>query len=146
MKTLFSSPRYLVLLAAVSFVTGCASLQETGKKIWGSSISHLEAARSTGLSLEVSLKTDDAFQEIQAILEKSGATVYLKHPKEHMLAAMNFSGHVDTTEVGIFLTSQENGGTKIEIASMSPSLAEQVSRLLSEGLNPKGEEGAGNET
>ena len=65
--------------------------------------------------------------------------VYLKDPAKRYLAAMNFPGHVDTTEVGIFLTPQENNATKVEIASMSPGLVDQVTRFLDEGFKKKTE-------
>jgi hypothetical protein len=116
------------------FVVGCASFQEAGKKVWGSSMAHLEEARSSGQSAVVPYEPDAAFEKVQQILKESGAQIYLKDPVKRTLAAMRFSGHVDTTQAGIFLTPQENGQTKIEVASMSPSLVDQVARLLFEAL------------
>jgi hypothetical protein len=120
------------------FFAGCASLREAGKKIWGSSIAHLEASRSTGRSETIALRAEVVFKKAEEILKKAGAEVYLKDPEKHYMAAMDFDGHVDTTQVGIFLTPQGDGATLVEVASMSPNLTEQVAGFLFEELK-KGE-------
>ena len=117
------------------FVSGCVSLKETGKQIWGSSISHLECARSEGKSQEIPLSLAESFQKTEKILKGMGATVYLKDEK--YMAAMNFQGHVDTTEVGIFFTKIEERLTRVEVASMSPELVQQVADILFAGLKEK---------
>ena len=119
------------------FVFGCASLKETGKQIWGSSISHLECSRSQGKSQEIPLSFGESFQKTEKILKGMGATVYLKDKDEKYMAAMNFQGHVDTTEVGIFFTKIEERLTRVEVASMSPELVQQVADILFAGLKEK---------
>jgi hypothetical protein len=119
------------------FVSGCASLKETSKQIWGSSITHLEHARAEGKSQEAALSLDESFKKTEKILEGMGATVYLKDKDKKYLAAMNFKGHVDTTEVGIFFTKIEDRLTRVEVASMSPELVKQVADVLFDGLKEK---------
>ena len=129
---------YLVFgIGMCFFVFGCASLKEEGKKIWGSSISHLECSRSEGKSQEIPLSLGETFQKTEKILKGMGATVYLKDRDKKYMAAMNFQGHVDTTEAGIFFTKIEERLTRVEVASMSPDLVQQVADILFAGLKGK---------
>ncbi len=121
----------------VSFLAGCASLKEDGKRIWGTSIAHLEAARSSGQSMVVTSDPKTVFAQVLGILKEAKANAYLVDPDQRYIAAMGFVGSVDSTQVGIFFTPQEGGGTRLEVASMSPRLVEHVFKLLSEGLAAK---------
>jgi len=120
----------LLVLALGVTGSGCAHLKEAGRRIWGSSIAHLEAARADGEVLDVALGRDAAFERIEKALAEGGATVYLKDPKKAYLAAMGFTGHVDTTQVGIFFEPRAQDATRIEVASLSPSLVKRVAGLL----------------
>lgn len=110
--------------------SGCASLNETGKKIWGSSIAHLEKTRSTAKSSTFALPLDQCFLKTEKILEGRGVLVYLKDKDKKYLAAMNFKGYVDTTEVGIFFTKIKDSLTQVEVASLSPRLADEVANIV----------------
>ena len=125
------------IVSASFFVSGCANLKETGKQVWGSSIAHLERARANGKSSEFALSLDESFSKIDKILESMGAAVYLKDKDKGYLAAMNFKGHVDTTQVGIFFTMIEERLTRVEVASMSPDLVSEVSSVLFAELKEK---------
>ena len=120
----------LLVLALAMAGTGCVHLKEGGRRIWGSSIAHLEEARADGQALDVTLGRDAAFERIGAILKESGAQVYLKDPDKAYLAAMGFTGSVDTTQVGIFFEPRTQDATRIEVASLSPSLVDRVTGLL----------------
>jgi len=120
----------LVVLALGLAATGCAHVKEAGRRVWGTSIAHLEAARQDGLALDVTLGRDAAFARAEAILTEGGAQVYLKDRDKAYLAAMGFTGYVDTTQVGLFFESRAQDATRIEVASLSPSLAERVAGLL----------------
>ncbi len=110
-------------------------MREAGKKIWGTSIEHLEKARPQGKSETFSLSMDDSFARTQEVLKYAGAEVYLSMKDKGYLTAMNFKGSVDTTQVGIFFTDAGEGRTKVEIASMSPRLVREVAEMVFEGLN-----------
>ncbi len=114
--------------------TGCVHLKEGGRRVWGSSIAHLEKARVDGEVLEVTLGRDAAFEKVEEILSDSGAQVYLKDRDKAYLAAMGFTGHVDTTQVGVFFEPGTQHATRIEVASLSPSLVDRVVGLLVEKL------------
>jgi len=121
---------YGVVVLCCAATAGCAHLKEAGRCIWGTSVAHLERARADGRALDVTLGRDAAFETIEKILTDSGARVYLKARDKAYLAAMNFTGHVDTTQVGVFFEPRSEHATRIEVASLSPSLVDQVAQLL----------------
>ena len=124
------SARGIIFCLIFCLFGGCASLQENGKKIWGSSISHLEEARSEGQSEKVALSLDESFTRTVKLLQEEGANVYLKSEDKRYVAAMNFKGHVDTTQAGIFFTKIEDHITLVEVASMSPRLVNEIAFFL----------------
>lgn len=130
---------FLVLLMALALpfslmLNGCASLKETGKKVWGSSMEHLEAKRAEGLSETFALTLDEAFSRAELAITKSGAEVYLKDEARGYMAAQKFFGHVDTTQAGIFFTQLSDGTTKVEVSSLSPYLVEDVAAMVFDAL------------
>ncbi|MFH0877722.1 MAG: hypothetical protein V1863_05825 [Candidatus Omnitrophota bacterium] len=70
------------------------------------------------------------FEKTENILTKAGATVYLKNKDKEYLAAMNFKGYVDTTQVGVFFVSVTPDQTRLEVASMVPRLTREVGQLI----------------
>lgn len=130
---------------ALSLASGCASLTEAGRKVWGTSIAHLESARSEAHVLVARGSLTTVFDQVKAVLAKAGAQVYLESPDRAYLAAMGFKGHVDTTQAGIFFTSVSAEETKLEVSSLSPRLARQVAEFISqdEGMSVSSEKGEG---
>lgn len=126
---------FLCVFSAI-VLAGCAHIKEGAKKIWGSSIEHLEKARSEARVLSVNAPLSRVFPGSSVALKEKGAVVYLKGNDQEYLAAMNFPGYVDTTQVGLFFTGQEGQATKIEVASLSPRLALEVERILLIYFNP----------
>jgi len=125
---------FFVLGLAGLLFSGCAHLSETAKKVWGSSISHLEAARASGHKEEFTCSQEGCFKIAEEALVKRGALVYLKDKNKRYLAAMNFKGYVDTTEAGVFFTKLVDGKTLVEVASMSPKLAQEVAGYVFSGM------------
>ncbi len=56
--------------------------------------------------------------------------VFLKDPKRNLIVLMGVPGSIDTTEVGIFLTTAGDGATLIEIASLSKLAKAKVAEIL----------------
>jgi len=110
-------------------------MKETGKKLWGSSIEFLQNARDKGKSQIFSFSYDACFAGVEQILLDAEASVYLDNKPEGYIVAMNFKGHVDTTQAGIFFTDLGDGRTKIDVSSLSPQLVLQVSEMIYDGLN-----------
>lgn len=137
-----TSSRRIIPFLLILLLSGCSHLQETAKAVWGSSMTHLERAKADGRTVVIHEERGRAFQDIIKLLEDKKVNVYLKDKNENYLAAMGFEGHVDTTQVGLFFTPQPQGkDTKIEIASLSPSLVRDVEVLLLANFK----QGAGNE-
>lgn len=121
--------RYKLIIPAVAcvvscglLITGCASLREAGKKIWGSSTRALEKARGKGKAENFSCSFADCFDACLAALKEEKATVFQQDKKRGFIVAMNFEGEIDTTEVGFFFEKVEDGITRIEITSLNPRL------------------------
>lgn len=127
-------PKVIFLCFILCFFAGCAHVQEAAKKIWGSSISHLEKERPNGQSAVFDLPYDQCFKQAEKIIAYYGGTVYLKDEKKGYLAAMGFKGLVDTTEVGVFFTVIDGHQTRVEVASMSPKLMRKVAGYVFSGL------------
>ncbi|HAJ57828.1 MAG TPA: hypothetical protein DCL35_08750 [Candidatus Omnitrophica bacterium] len=125
---------FVFLLSGALFLNGCASLKERGKQVWGSSIEHLEKERSQGRAQDFALGIDECFLKVEELIADTDAQVYLKDRDKRYMAVMNFKGYVDTTQVGIFFTGSGPARTKIEVASMSPRLVDDVSEMIFEGL------------
>ena len=125
---------FFVLGLAGLLFSGCAHLSEGAKKVWGSSISHLEAARASGQKDVFACSPEACFKIAEEALLKRGALVYLKDKDKSYLAAMNFKGYVDTTEAGVFFTKLKNGKTQVEVASMSPKLAQEAAGYVFSGM------------
>ncbi|MDD5019114.1 MAG: hypothetical protein PHH75_05560 [Candidatus Omnitrophica bacterium] len=124
-------PLIIVFFLSVSVLTGCAHLKEGAKTVWGTSISHLEKARAKAKIVVVKTGRPEAFEWSMNLLRAQGANVYMTGPDKEYLAAMNFAGYVNTTQVGLFFTPVDPATTKIEVASLSPWLAQDVAVLLS---------------
>ncbi|MFH0941148.1 MAG: hypothetical protein V1840_04770 [Candidatus Omnitrophota bacterium] len=125
---------FFVLGLAGLLLLGCAHLSETAKKVWGSSITHLEAARASGHKEVFAYSPEACFKIAEEALLKRGALVYLKDKDKRYLAAMNFKGYVDTTEAGVFFTKLSDGKTLVEVASMSPRLAREAAGYVFSGM------------
>jgi hypothetical protein len=122
------------LIACFGFL-GCAHLEEAGRKVWGSSIMHLESVRASAVVLEVARPLPDVFKDVVAAFEADDVVVYIKDLEHRHVVALGFPGHVDTTEVGVFFSDGAQGGTRCEIASMSPGLRDEVARHLKDVLS-----------
>lgn len=128
-KSLFVLKMLLVFFAGVA-IAGCATLHETGRKVWGSSVEHLQEKRSQALSAESSLEPAALFEKCRLVISSMRAEVYLQDEAKGYLVAMKFPGHVDTTQVGFFVGSFEPGSTRVEVVSLSPQLKKEVAELL----------------
>ena len=102
-----------VFFLLLPLFTGCATLKELPKKIWGSSTQALEQARAEGVSNTFSLDYETSFNKVIEILKKMDCYIHIKNKKRHLIVAMKFQGPDDTTEVGIFFTPLEKVAPKL---------------------------------
>ena len=126
--------RFLIVIIALSvfsnLIAGCAYLQETGRKLWGSSTQALEKARVDAEIQTFRCSLSECFDTVSAILEEIDAVIFKQDRKVGCIVAINFEGAVDTTEVGIFFESKGNNITAVEITCLSHWLQEAIAPLI----------------
>lgn len=139
MNSLFHFKPITPILACVVFcgllITGCSSLREAEKKMWGSSTLALEKARGKGKVESFSYSLPDCFNASREVLKKEGVTVFSVNKAKGLIIAMGFPDVIDTTQVGIFFEKSENGLTKIEITSLNPRLLEALAPVIFSDIN-----------
>ena len=147
----------IVLLLAV--LQGCASPVEVTRKFWGSSMQSLEDGRTTALTDTLPCDFDECFDAILAMkrlepspfdntimrdLKKDAPDYYdifLQDRLKGIIVLMGIKGNVNTTEVGIFLTSVDGATTRLEVVSLSTSAKERAAAILFRELHTKFDKG-----
>lgn len=130
------------LLSAV--LSGCSTVKEVSKGFVGVSTRVLEQERKNALKKSFALDYDRCYLKVKDILNQKGqeAYIYAEVPKEKLIAI--YLSPADTTPVGIFFTSQEQGSTLIEISSPSIYAKEEIANRIFTGLEeltkPKNQE------
>ena len=119
-----------VFFLLLPLFTGCATLKELPKKVWGSSTQALEQARAEGVSNTFSLDYETSFNKVIEILKKMDCYIHIKNKKRHLIVAMKFQGPDDTTEVGIFFREKDPQVTEIELSCLSSSLLNYASEKI----------------
>ncbi len=113
----------LLVLLVFSF-SGCAGIKEkateTAKVMWGSSTKDLEELRSQANSKTFSCALDDCRNQVLGIAKEESLKIFIDNPQKGLIVMMGFPDIINTTEVGVFLSSVDTAKTKIEITSMSP--------------------------
>ena len=113
--------------------SGCASLWDAPKNILGYSTREMEEARATSSYLVYQTDLKSAFDAVADIVTDKSLYVHIKDELRGMIVVMNVPGVVDTTEVGIFFTAQENG-VKVEVSSRSTPAKKAVALMLFSAL------------
>jgi hypothetical protein len=126
----------LVFLCLFVFI-GCASLQQAGKKAWGSSTQALEAARSQGKRLDLACSQSDCFNSCLDILAELEITVFKKNSRAGYIVAMGFKAAIDTTEVGIFFEKKSDKETMVEISCLNRRLLDSAAAEIFAELKKK---------
>lgn len=124
----------IVMVAGVLTVSGCAKIMEPPRMIWGSSTKALEDARGTGVIREFACAFDDCFGDVIAIAKDNFWEIFIQEKQKGTIIVVGIEGSVDTTEVGIFLTSQDEEKAQLEVVSLSPLAQEAASEALFSAL------------
>lgn len=122
--------RILPIVILMVFLSGCASICEYTKVLLGTSTRELELTRKDAITKEFNIPYEVTFLKVQDILKQKGCKVFYKNRIKGVIVAMNFSGFINTSEAGIFLTSIEPSKTKIEITSQSQELTMAASKII----------------
>jgi len=119
-----------VFFLLLPLFTGCATVKELPKKIWGSSTQALEQARKDGVSKTFDLDYESSFNKVVRVLEELGCHIHIKDKRRHLIVAMHFQGADDTTELGIFFAEKDSQTTEIELSCLSSSLLNYASEKI----------------
>lgn len=89
------------------------------------------------------MSASDCITKVKDVLKIMGAVVRENRRRQYLTAdnfQNAFRSAIDTTPVGILVTSTTANKCRVEIASNNPSLAVFVSGVISKKLNPRPEE------
>ncbi len=125
----------LSFILAFVLISGCTSIQETAKTIWGSSTKALEIAREQAIAQNYQCSYDQCYKEVLKIAELEEFDIFIKDKMKKHIVLMGIKGSVDTTEVGIFFTELNQEEVKIEVTSLSTNAKEKVADLFFPQLN-----------
>lgn len=99
-------------------LTGCASMQEVGRGIAGTSTKILEEKRADASKKEFNGDYQTVRLRVNESLKKTGCYVYRESPDKGLIAV--YLSKVDTTPVGVFISGLGSSGTTlVEISSPS---------------------------
>jgi len=138
------------LILIVLFLTGCASVQEPLKVVWGSSTKALEDNRVSATTKTYSCSASAGFDKVLAIIksrekhdirtseekegtgtkeviEVAGYEIFIQDRDKGLIVVMGVPKSETTTEVGIFITGISANETKIEVVSLSSAAQKTVS-------------------
>lgn len=132
---------FVIVIGLGVCLYGC----ETFKTVLGTSTRHLEKARIDALTMTFDCNFEECFDAVLSLARNedmgdsmSGEKpfqVFSKNRIKSYIVVMGVDGNIDTTEIGIFFTTIENKGTKIDVSSLSTSAKEKVAKAVFRELN-----------
>ncbi|HPN73388.1 MAG TPA: hypothetical protein PKZ41_05260 [Candidatus Omnitrophota bacterium] len=127
----------ILLSAALLFLTapGCASSKFNLASLAGMNISDLEAAKSSGPSKTFAMTAEKAFDETLTVLRNEKLTVFRSSRKKGYIVAMGFTEQVDTTRVGIFFDTEQDGKTRVTLSCLSSLALPKAEKIIFAGLS-----------
>ncbi|HPN88922.1 MAG TPA: hypothetical protein PLH56_06265 [Candidatus Omnitrophota bacterium] len=127
-----------IVMIAVVLLAGCQHLMEAPKIIWGNSLKELENARVRADKKTYLCRFEDCYAAILTLdrnypvkpYTEKFCEVFLKDPVRGVIVIMGLKDAIDTTEVGIFLTEQDNASLDVEVVSSSSSAQEKAAQAV----------------
>ena len=127
--------RIFAAAVLVLIFSGCASIHEAGKTVWGSSIRQLEKHRAQAISRTYHKGYWDCSQATLKVIEENKYTIFQKDEIKGYIVIMGVPGYVDTTEVGIFFVEVSDNEVRIELSSLSTNAKRAVAKALFKALD-----------
>ena len=109
----------MLIISSVFLLAGCASLVDAPKNIMGISTRDLDEARVHAAAQDLHADLADVFSAVVDIAKERKYYIFSKDESRGLIVLMNIPGCVDTTEVGVYLSSLEGGDVRVEVASRS---------------------------
>jgi len=124
----------IFLLGLILFLNGCVSYP-TFSGVFGMEVQDLEKAKENGRTKLVALSYDASFDKVLNILKDNKLTTLQVNRKKGYIVAIKFPKQTDTTRVGIFFESKENGSTLITLSSLSTTALDKAESIIFPGLS-----------
>ena len=112
----------------------CATMQETGKGIAGTSTKVLEEGRANAITKDFRYDYFTSYTKSLDALRDMSAYIYTQSLKGHMIAV--YVSRRDTTPVGIFFKELDATNTQVEVSSPSLTAKGLISARLFKSLTP----------
>lgn len=123
-----TTKNFKLFLILLSFIMGCATIQEAAKGTAGVSTKVLEEGRKEAIVKRFNYDYNTCYKKIKATLQKKGSYIYAQSIKKHMIAL--YVSEDDTTPVGIFFKEIDANNTQIEVSSPSKFAKELIARKV----------------
>ena len=126
-----------ILVFTAFILTGCASITDAPKNIVGFSTRDMEAARSQATTADFQADFTGVFDTVLDVAKDNNYYVFSQDEIRGLIVLMNIPGFVDTTEVGVFISSLKGGAFRVEISSRSSPTKEAVAKAVLGKLEEK---------
>ena len=134
-KQLLRNSLLIVCVCLCSVLTiSCATMQETGEGIAGTSTKVLEVGRANAITKGFRYDYFTSYTKSLDALKEMSAYIYKQSLKEHMIAV--YVSKSDTTPVGIFFKEAGKNSTQVEVSSPSLTAKGLISARLFKSLTP----------
>ncbi|MBF0483674.1 MAG: hypothetical protein HQL25_03100 [Candidatus Omnitrophica bacterium] len=147
----------ILLIGLCVFAAGCSFVQESGRKVWGTSTEHLSPAHLKALSKVYTCNYDDCYdtvltltqvaQELKLDVKSNNPllkdksdpnkkvygpySVFIDDRLRGIIVFMDVPGQVDTTEVGVFFTKfARTNEIKIQVTSLSTRARDKAAQMI----------------
>jgi hypothetical protein len=122
-----------VMLSFALYGSGCSANYNL-RALAGTNVRDLEAAKSSGKTRTFSMSYSDTYDKTLRVLSDNKLTVYGENRNKGLIIAMGFTKQVNTTRVGIFLTSVDESSTQVTISSLSATCLDKAAGVIFGGL------------
>jgi len=121
------------VIMAVHILSGCSSMP-TAQDILAINIDDLIDAKDSGISREVPLSYDAAYDKVTDIVRNQNLRIFRESRSRGYIVVINFPKQTNTTRVGIFFETVSNNNTEVTISSLSTTALEKANLMILEKL------------
>lgn len=118
---MFLNKRKILYLAVFVFcvisLSGCISMKEYVKGLFGVSTKEIESSRDLALKKVFPIGIDECYTKTEDLLKEIGCYIYSSNKTKGLIAF--YVSRADTTVAGVFLTRIDQENTRLEVSSPS---------------------------
>ncbi len=133
----------LIIIISSIYISGCSWVVDLPRSILGSSIRVLSDKRTEAQTKTFDCDLSSCFEAVLEMtlpygaedLEDEKFVVFAKDARQRYMILMDVPGSVDTTEVGVFFDTLDDGRVKVDISSLSTRAKNKVAELVFDHLS-----------